>query len=643
MSIVDDIKDKLDIVEVISQYLPLQKAGRNFKALCPFHTEKTPSFYVFPERGGWHCFGCAAGGDLFTFVMQMERLEFKDALRTLAERAGIPLASQPTHSAAQEETQRLRELNHAAAAYYHNILVSTPVAAGARDYLANRGISPQTIIDFQLGFSPPSWDSLRGYLLEKGYAETDVSRAGLLVERDEGPAYDRFRNRLMIPIKDPQGRVAGFGARALDDSLPKYINSPQTAIFDKGSLLYGLDQARNAIRQEDSAVIVEGYMDVLAAHQHGFKNVVASMGTSLTEKQIAAIKSITKNIILALDADAAGDMAAVRGVEIARQTMDERVIPVPTGRGLVKYRNVLDGEIRVMTLPRGKDPDEVIRESPDLWRRLVGEALPVIDFLLQATASRLDIDSSQGKSAAVEAMLPAIMDLKDPVEQAHYLQRLARVVRIDERLLLSRLGIGAPPKRGKTAPRAAEERPASPGEQREVLEEYCLALLLQQPELREQAQELTPQHFTEVRNRELYKAFRDSGCGEDLRAQLDPTLQSHWELLARMLLPPEPPAGWPLALAQVIRRLEERRLRALKLQEGYLIEEAESEAGAVVLAERSFAQWKQGEATDNAGEISAMDRIQVAGLELNIRLRELFARAQQRNETHQGPEGGDEE
>ncbi|GAH91630.1 unnamed protein product [marine sediment metagenome] len=361
MSVISEVKQKMDIVEVISDYVPLQKAGRNFKALCPFHSEKHPSFFVFPEQQTWHCFGaCGTGGDVFSFVMKKEGIDFGQALRLLAQRAGITLSSpEISKSAEDKKRERLFQINEAAAEYYRHLLFNTKAGEPARAYLSKRKITPETMEKFRLGFSPDSWEALKKFLMSKGYEERELFEAGLIIEKEGGGNYDRFRNRLMFPICDIQGRVTGFGARVLDESLPKYINSPQTPIFDKSGNLYGIDQAKLAARQKNLVIIVEGYMDVLRAHQHGWQNVVASMGTSVTEKQVAIVKRSSKNIALSLDADAAGEEATLRSAEVLIDSLEKKVTPIPTWSGLVKYENILNAEIKVIPLPQGKDPDKV--------------------------------------------------------------------------------------------------------------------------------------------------------------------------------------------------------------------------------------------------------------------------------------------
>jgi len=403
MSVIHEVKQKIDIVEVIGEYVSLTKAGRTFRALCPFHSEKHPSFFVYPEQQSWHCFGaCNTGGDIFSFIMKKQGIDFGDALRFLAQKTGVTISSKFEPEA--EERERLYQANQAAAQYFHNLLLNSPAAEKARSYVASRGFSSKTITDFQLGFSLPSFEALKKYLLDRGYTESELQDAGLIVEGEGGRTHDRFRNKLMFPIHDARGRITGFGARVLDDSLPKYINSPQTPIFDKSSSLYGINLAQTAIRQQTLAVIVEGYMDVITAHQNGFTNVVASMGTSVTEKQVSILKRLTQNMALALDADAAGEEASLR---------------------CVGYENILNTEVKVIILPKDKDPDDVIKQDVEIWQHLLEEALPVIDYTFNMVTSKLDLTTAKGKSSAVDELLPIIAEIKNNTRRDHYLTKLS--------------------------------------------------------------------------------------------------------------------------------------------------------------------------------------------------------------------------
>ena len=302
---VEAVKERLTAAEIIGRRVQLRQAGRNLKGLCCFHSEKTPSFFVFPETNRYKCFGCNEGGDIFTFVMKNENLEFREALRQLAEEAGVPLSDSPQRSAQAAARKAHISANNAAAAFFREQLAESPTAQFVRDYAAERGLDATALERFQLGFAPDSWDRLRTNLNKLGYNDEDLSAAGLLRSRDDR-FYDVFRNRLMFPIADRRGDIVGFGGRALGDDPAKYMNSPQTAAFDKGGVLYGLNLARESIRESGVAVVVEGYMDAIAAHEHGFTNVIASMGTALTEQQVSMLRSSADSFVLALDPDVAG-------------------------------------------------------------------------------------------------------------------------------------------------------------------------------------------------------------------------------------------------------------------------------------------------------------------------------------------------
>lgn len=469
MSVVEEIKERLDIVEVISAYVQLRKAGSIYKGLCPFHQEKTPSFVVYPDRGSWHCFGaCGVGGDVFSFVMKRDNLDFREALEVLAQKAGVNLAPPSAARTQQDEyTDRLREINQAAAVYFHHQLRHAPQGQVARDYLAGRGFSDATIDAFLLGYAADRWDGLLAHLQSKNYQPADILAAGLVIEREQpepgrSPHYDRFRHRVMVPIRDVHGHVAGFGARALrSDQQPKYLNTPQTPLFDKSSILYGLDAAKRSIRPRGKAIIVEGYMDVLACHQAGEDNVVASMGTALTEPQIKQLRRYTSTIVLALDADAAGQAATLRGLSQAREALDREWVPVLTPTGLVRHEARLAVDLRVMTLPEGKDPDDVVRADVNQWRELVNNAQPVVDYYFGLARNELDLGTAQGKSEAVERLAPLIFEVSDAVKRVHYTQQLARLIQTDERsmerMLLQRRRAAPPAPRPRPAPTVAWE------------------------------------------------------------------------------------------------------------------------------------------------------------------------------------------
>lgn len=496
MSVVDEIKARLDIVDVVSGYVHLQKAGRNFKALCPFHHEKTPSFVVFPETQTWRCFGaCGEGGDLFSFVMKAEGWEFGEALRNLAKRAGVELT--PLTAAQQQqanEYERLQGMIEEAARFFHQQLLEAPAAESVRAYVAGRGLRPETIAAFQLGYAPDDWHQALQHLQMLGYAQDEIVEAGLAIRNEQGNVYDRFRHRLMIPIRDARGRTVGFGARALDrDAVPKYLNSPQSPLFDKGRLLYGLDMARRAIRETETAVIVEGYMDVMQAHQAGFANVVAQMGTALTEDQLRQLSRYARRLILALDPDVAGTSATMRGLNVAREVLQSDHAVTFDPRGVMRYTGLLELDIRVITLPEGHDPDDLIRQNPQAWQTLLERAVPVAEYVIQQGTAHLTPQSSyQEREQAARALLPLLTATESDIERSGNIQALARRVRIDERTLLQWTQRRRA-ERTRAVPTVREqrrlaERPALAvragvsGKQPALREGFCLRLLIEQPE-----------------------------------------------------------------------------------------------------------------------------------------------------------------
>jgi DNA primase len=622
MSVVDEIKERLDIVDVISEYVALKKAGRNYKALCPFHTEKTPSFIVFPDGQRWHCFGaCSTGGDVFTFIQKIENMDFAEALNLLARKAGISLAPRSEKQAAEDEQRRrLREINAAAAHYFHHLLLNATAGEKARAYLAQRAIADETIQAFQLGTSLDSWDALIQYLTGKGYELKDLHAAGLIIERERGGFYDRFRGRLMFTIRDVRGQVIGFGARALDDSTPKYLNSPQTPLFDKSSVLYGLDRAKEAIRRQGSAIVVEGYMDVLMAHQNGIQNVVASLGTALTETQLRTLKRWTRDFVLALDADAAGSAATLRGLEVAKDALDQRPVPVPTWRGLIRYEHRLEANIRILLLPPGQDPDQVIRTDPQRWAQLVGEALPVVEYYFKVLTEDLDLESPKGKSEAVRRLLPVIREIGARVEQAHYLQKLARLVRVDERTLWQEFqGRGV-----KKPTKAKREQAAGAEVPRFGLEEYGLSLLFQEPGILDSLGELLAQvetdplqaeDFARAENRELFAALRgwlERDSALDLEAfhqELPDPLREHLDVLLQRAAqePPLPEEKLKREAGACFLRLRERARRGQLAQLRFLLEDAEEREDS-----RATEQYR-GMVRDLTAEIDSLQQALNAG------------------------------
>lgn len=462
-SSVDEIKERLDITEVLSEYVRLVPSGSNrYKVLCPFHNEKTPSLMVSKDRQGWHCFGCGKGGDMFTFVQEIENIDFPEALRILAKKANVQLRNidPKLHSA----KTRLYEILKLTAAFFRKVLTESESGAIARAYLEKRGVTGETAEDFQIGYSPTTWDGLLIFLKKKGYSDQDIFDAGLAVKRDKGVGYyDRFRGRLMFPIRDSNGTVVGFGGRILEEipgdasSGAKYINTPETLVYSKGSILYGLDKAKGAIKQSDLAILVEGYMDCIASHQAGVKNVVAVSGTALTPQQIKLLKRSTNNITLAFDADLAGGEAARRGIDQALAA---------------------DMRVTVITIPDAKDPDELIKQDPALWRNAVASAQRIVDYAFDRAFADADPDNVDHKKRIAKQLLPVISRLPDPVEQSHYLQLLATRLKTEESALrdaIKRLPSSRPT--GSVADRPAAD-PVRSRDRIDLLAERIIALVL---------------------------------------------------------------------------------------------------------------------------------------------------------------------
>ena len=503
MSTIEEIKTRLDIVDLVSESVQLRRSGKNYTGFCPFHSNtRTPAFVVFPETGTWRCFGqCGEGGDIFSYVMKKEGWDFAEALRFLADKAGVELRPvTPEEQAAAEEHDSLRHLLEEAVTFYRHQLLRTPAGQQALSYLHQRGLNDEIIEAFGLGYAPHSWDATLSYFKSKNYSEGDLLAVGLIAQSGQGEAeqggenlprtYDRFRHRIMFPIRDERGRMAGFGARILDpNDIPKFLNSPQTVIFDKSRLLYGLDRARKPIRNVDQAVIVEGYLDVIALHQAGFENAVSPMGTALTERHLHLLKRYTRRVVMALDPDAAGSQATLRGLEVARQSLDREQELVFDARGLLGYEARLQADLRVTTLPEGMDPDDVVRRDPQEWGRILESAKPVVLHVMEILAAQQDIEDPKIKSRIAAQVLPLINDLSSAIERDAYRQRLARLLKVDERTL-SGEGRGSrlrPTRRAPQTPKAAEpmETPeagkSTPISHRR--EAHALGVLLRRPDL----------------------------------------------------------------------------------------------------------------------------------------------------------------
>ncbi|MFC1945353.1 DNA primase [Chloroflexota bacterium] len=508
MSVTDEIKQKLDIVDVISAYTPLKKAGRTMRGLCPFHSEKTPSFFVYPEQQSWHCFGsCNTGGDVFSFIMMKEGVEFGEALRMLADRAGVVLPDFTKSEKTKEEQEVLFTVLGAASQYYHNFLLNAGEAEKARQYVAKRCFLPQTMTDFQMGYSPDNWSSLMDYLSSKGYSDEAMRGAGLILDSESGKTHDRFRNRIMFPIRDIRGRTIGFGARAIDDNTqPKYLNSPQTKTYDKSSALYGIDLAASAIRSAGKVILVEGYIDVISAHQAGFSNVLGTMGTAITEKQIMEIKRrLSKNIVLAMDADNAGTEAMKKSAG---------------------YENLLGSEIGVAELPEGKDPDDVVRQSPDMWFQMTENPLPIIEYIINLTTRGADLSVDSVKRNIIAQLATLIMGISSPIRQEEYVGKLAARLDITKTQAGRELNYYSKKwgKDYKVANIINQKAETPVVRLRDTREDYCLALLLQSPELKSDIGRLSADYFTKSENREILSAWLSTEDIADLKSRVSPLI-----------------------------------------------------------------------------------------------------------------------
>ncbi|MDO8573942.1 MAG: DNA primase [Candidatus Daviesbacteria bacterium] len=460
MDDVEAVKEKINIVDLISEYLPLKKAGVNFKAPCPFHNEKTPSFVVSPERQIWHCFGCQAGGDVFTFLMQKEGIDFKDALEMLATRAGIILQKRSDDK--KDFKDRLFEVNLKAQEFFHYILTKHDLGKNALEYLKKRGVKNETIEEFGLGYAPNSWESLTRFLKKRNFTTVEIIESGLGVSSKSG-CYDRFRGRITFPLFDGKGSLRGFSGRVLYPAEPKYINTPQTVIFDKSSFLYGLNLSKIEIRNKKEAVLVEGEMDVILSYQAGFKNIVASKGTALTFGQIELIKKYTENLSLGFDMDLAGDSACRRGIEMA------------DAAGL---------NLKVVQLIDGKDAAEVALKDPLVLQKAIEEAVPIYDYYLTSVAKRYDTKKGADLKKIGEELIPVWAKISDDLIRERYIQRLSAFLKTEEKILREAIEkFRKMPESARLSPlkTRTQDNVVSLRSRRELLEEYLIALFLHPP------------------------------------------------------------------------------------------------------------------------------------------------------------------
>ncbi len=508
-----EVKSKLSVVEVVGETVSLKKAGTTYKGLCPFHGEKTPSFVVTPGRENWHCFGCGLGGDIFSFVMQRDGVPFVEALRTLAQRAGVEIDERTKREDARKA--RLRTVLDSAIAFYHAVLTSSKTGAAALEYLHGRGFTDETIETHQLGWAPSGWDSMtRTLATKRDVRPEELVEVGLASPRTSGRGgvYDKFRARVLFPIRDASGHAVGLGGRLLEGEGPKYLNSPATPLFDKSRTLYLIDRAKGPIRRQKLAVIVEGYTDALMAHQAGFDNVVASLGTALTPGQVALLTRYAERIVLAYDVDAAGEKAGTLGVT----ALAELIRQLQADASGVKLEDV-----RVARLPAGQDPDEVVRETPAAWPTIISAAKPLVDYLIGHHAERFDLKQSSGRIGFVDAVMPSIRDIDDPLRRDEALQEVRRVSGVEERVLRQvldrRLAATGPGRAGDRQSRISADSVLSSPDAlpiRDILrgvtpvEAELLRLLLIVPDVQLRVvEELGPDQLPSTLARELYRAI----------------------------------------------------------------------------------------------------------------------------------------
>ena len=487
-NLLEDILGRVDIVELISSYIQLKKAGRNFKANCPFHHEKTASFMVSPQRQIYHCFGCGESGNAFKFLMRHERMEFPETVELLAKKTGVnlPQGDKPEAAKAASLSSQLHKANELTLSFYESNLQASSASA-ACDYLLNRGIKLQTIKEFHLGLAGGGWDNLINFLRSKNIPLSLMESAGLVLPKEAGGYYDRFRNRIIFSVFDTQNRVIGFGARVMDNSLPKYVNSPETPIYTKGRNLFGLNLSKNFIRDSDCAVIVEGYLDFIIPYQEGIKNIVASQGTALTLEQIKLLKRYTHNVVMLYDGDTAGEMATLRSLDI-----------------------LIDEGMNVKTAPlsKGKDPDAIVRqEGVSSLRTKIDNAVSFFEYKLDVLKSRYNIKEAHGKSEIASQMLFTINKFDNAILRGEYIKRLSEEIKISEHYILEEMN------KLKLASSGHSAVPLFPGKKQPEInpaEKLLIKFMFEERELIEKImQQLTPSDFQDRRTAKIVQVLHD--------------------------------------------------------------------------------------------------------------------------------------
>jgi DNA primase len=569
---IDEVRRASDIVDVISSYLPLKKRGKSYLGLCPFHGEKTPSFNVSAEKQMYHCFGCGAGGNVFTFVMNIEKVSFVESVRTLAERAGIVIPEREADKAQATENEGLYEACKAAGLHFHENMSAGSEGKIALEYFRHRGFSEGTIRKFGLGYSRNTWDDLVQFIRAKQADPLTYEKAGLILKRDDGSYYDRFRGRCMFPLFSPTGRTIGFGARKLreDDPLGKYINSPETPIFNKSRNLYGLHQAREALRDRGMAIMVEGYADLISVYQAGIENIVASSGTALTEEQIHLIGRYAKSIVLVYDGDSAGSAATARGAELVIE------------QGL---------DVSIATLPSGEDPDSFVRkQGKEAFAALVAGAVSFLDFKAESFRTAGMLQTPEGKTQAVRSLVQTISKVKDEIKRTFMVQSVAERYGLYESLLFKELDatLGHERDRSRFAARREEARRPAPAPVPEIRQPKIELPPSERDLVRVMAEagsamaefvfsHITPEHFTHPlarRAADTLKGLLDGGsewdaarfisvvADEELQRFVADTLATRYEI-SRGWTGVDAPDLWTIAEDCIIRHWTTETERAI--------------------------------------------------------------------------------
>lgn len=469
---IDDIRQRADIVEVVSQYVKLEAKGKNYLGLCPFHQEKSPSFNVQREKQLYYCFGCGAGGDIFNFLMEIENIPFMEAAKILAERYGVPIPDKPMTDARRKEDEireQLFEIHEWSAKFYHYLLMEHPMGRQALEYFLGRGFTRETLEKFRLGYSPNNWTALYDFLRGKRYSDVVLNKSGLMLPRKDGSFYDRFRDRAMFTISNLRGQPIGFGGRVMKTGEnPKYLNSPETLLFEKSQNLYALHFAKESFRYQRRAIIMEGYTDVITAHQHGIENAIASLGTALTENQARLLSRYVDEVYISYDADTAGQNATLRGLDILREA------------GLI---------VKVVRLPEGKDPDELIRNrGAEAFLASLEHAISLIDFKLERILQKYDLENPDGKVKAVEELLPLFLNIDNAIEKDYLMDQMVQRIRISRSAIEEELAHFTQEKsKNKDKPdrkwHTKEERNMFPRDPISLFEEKFMNAMLRRPDL----------------------------------------------------------------------------------------------------------------------------------------------------------------